>query len=60
MRENVSIDDRTQAIQQGVRNAVREQALLGHPVCIWRDGQVVWLSPAEALEQLRQPPSTQP
>ena len=53
MRKNVSIEERTQAIQQGVREALREHALLGRPVCVWRDGKVVWLSPAETLEELR-------
>jgi hypothetical protein len=53
MRRNVSVDDRTRAIQSAVRDALREHALLGHPICIWQDGQVVWLSPEETLEELR-------
>ena len=53
MRKDVSIEDRTRAIQDGVRDARRGHALLGHSVCIWRDGQVVWLTPAETLEELR-------
>lgn len=52
MRKNVSIEDRTRAIQKGVRQALREHALLGHPVCVWRDGQVVWLSPEEVLAKV--------
>lgn len=38
-------------ILQAMRTAVREALLrhkkLGNPVAIWRDGQVVWLSPEE-------------
>ena len=50
---DVSIEDRTRAVQEGVRDALREHALLGNSVCIWRDEQVVWLTPAEILEELR-------
>ena len=53
MHKDVSIEDRTRAIQRAVREAIREHALLGHPVCIWRDGRVVWLSPEETLDELR-------
>jgi len=59
MRKNVTIEDRTRAIQKGVRDALRESALLGHSVCIWRDEKVVWLSPEEIFEELKRtaPPS---
>ncbi|HJT78324.1 MAG TPA: hypothetical protein VJ739_14065 [Gemmataceae bacterium] len=40
------------AVQRGVREAVRRQALLGYPVAALRDGQVVWLEPSEVLAQL--------
>ena len=53
MRKNVSVEDRTRAIQRGVREALREHALLGRSVCVWRDDKVVWLSPPEILEELR-------
>jgi hypothetical protein len=53
MRKNVSIEERTKAIQEGVRDALREHALLGRSVSIWRDGKIVWLTPAEILEELR-------
>jgi len=53
MRKNVSIEERTKAIQEGVRDALREHALLGRSASIWRDGQIVWLMPAEILEELR-------
>ena len=59
MRKNVSLEDRTQAIKKGVRDALRESALLGHSVCVWRDGKVVWLSPEEVLAKIRRTePST--
>jgi hypothetical protein len=53
MRKNVSIEERTKATQEGVRDALREHALLGRSVSIWRDGKIVWLSPAEIPEELR-------
>ena len=58
MRKNVSIEERTKAIQEGVRDALREHALLGRSVSIWRDGKIVWLTPAEILEELRRAEST--
>jgi hypothetical protein len=53
MRKNVSIEDRTRAIKKGVRDAIRESALLGHSICVWRDNKVVWLTPPEIFEELR-------
>jgi hypothetical protein len=53
MRKDVSIEDRTRAIQRAVREAILEHALLGRSVPIWRDGKVVWLSPEEIFEELR-------
>ena len=53
MRKNVTIEDRTRAIQRGVRDALREHALLGRSVSVWRDGQIVWLTPPEILEEIR-------
>jgi hypothetical protein len=52
MRENVTKEERLRAVQRGVDNALRESALLGHSVCIWRGGKVIWLSPAEVLAKL--------
>jgi len=52
MHKNVSIEERTKAIQEGVREVLREHALLGRSVSIWRDGKIVWLTPAEILEEL--------
>jgi hypothetical protein len=51
MRKNISIEDRTRAIQRGVREALRESALLGHPVCVSKGGKIVWLSPEQVLEK---------
>jgi len=52
MRRDVSIEDRTRAIQRAVHSALREHALLGRSVSIWRDGKIVRLSPAEILAEL--------
>ena len=52
MRDGVPLEARTAAVQHGVRRAIREHAVLGFPVCVWRDEQVAWLSPAETLEEL--------
>ena len=53
MRKNVSLEEKTRAIQLAVRENLREHALLGRSVSIWRDCQIVRLSPAEILEELR-------
>ena len=53
MRKNVTLEEKTQAIQAGVRDALREHALLGRSVSIWRDGKIVTLTPPEILEELR-------
>jgi hypothetical protein len=37
------------AVRRGVRAAVLAHARAGNPVAAWRDGQVVWLPPAEIL-----------
>jgi hypothetical protein len=52
MRRDVSALDRLRAVQRGVREALREHALLGHSVSVWRDGRIVRLSPAEILAEL--------
>jgi hypothetical protein len=53
MHKDVSLEDRTKAIQQGVRDALLEHALLGRSVSIWRNEKVIWLTPPEILEELR-------
>lgn len=53
MRLDVPMTDKARAIQRGVRRALREHALLGRPVVVWRDNRVVELSPPEILAELR-------
>ena len=45
--------DRLRAVRLGVQDALREHALLGRSVAIWREGKVVHLSPAEILDELQ-------
>jgi hypothetical protein len=52
MRKNVTVEEKTRAIQGAVREAIREHALLGRPVCVWRDDKVVWSSPEEVLAEV--------
>jgi hypothetical protein len=40
------------AISKAVREAVLTHARLGHPVATYRDGQVVWVQPADMLALL--------
>ena len=42
----------TEAIRQGVRDALLTHAKLGQSVAVDRDGKVVWLSPAEIFATL--------
>jgi hypothetical protein len=37
------------AMEEAVLDAVRSHKLMGDPIVIWRDGQVVWI-PAEEIE----------
>lgn len=60
MREHVTLEECQRAVQRAVRRAQREHALLGRPICIWRDGHVVWLSPEETLADLRRREAEQP
>jgi hypothetical protein len=48
MRKPLPAADRLRA----VRKALREHALLGRSVSVWRDGRIVRLSPAEILAEL--------
>lgn len=36
-----------EALNEGVRDAVRQHQRLGLPLAVWRDGKTVWLSPEE-------------
>jgi len=42
--EGTEID---RALAKAVREAIRRHKLLGNPIAIWRDNQVVWLQPDE-------------
>jgi hypothetical protein len=35
------------AVQRAVREALLTHARAGNPVCEWRDGRVVWVTPEE-------------
>lgn len=37
----------TQALESGVRVALKKHKQAGNPVCEWRDGQVVWVQPED-------------
>lgn len=39
----------TEAMGAAVREALRTHKLLGEPIVVWRDGQVVWV-PADEIE----------
>jgi hypothetical protein len=45
------------ALREGVRKALEENARLGIPAYIWRDGKVVAMSPEEIKEHLAKPES---
>ncbi|HEY7294159.1 MAG TPA: hypothetical protein VH916_03915 [Dehalococcoidia bacterium] len=38
------------AMDEAVRAAILDHKRAGNPIAIWRDGQVVWLSPDEIPE----------
>lgn len=54
MRQDGTIEEKTQAVQRGVRIAVHDHALHGRSVCVQRNGKIIELTPAEILEELRQ------
>lgn len=35
----------TTAIQAGINVALWKHKQLGNPICVWRDGKVVWIAP---------------
>jgi hypothetical protein len=45
------------AIRRAVREAVLEHARAGRSIAVWREGQVVWLEPAEVLAQFANEPT---
>ncbi|HEY8685219.1 MAG TPA: hypothetical protein VIO57_06400 [Chloroflexota bacterium] len=36
-----------EALNQGVRDALRRHKQAGNPVAVWRDGKVVWIAPED-------------
>ncbi|MBI5182484.1 MAG: hypothetical protein HZA06_06200 [Nitrospirae bacterium] len=40
-------DNVTQALVQGVREALLKHKQAGNPIVVWRDGKIVWLKPDE-------------
>jgi hypothetical protein len=34
-------------VNRAVQNTLRVHKMLGYPVAVWRDGQVVWIPPEE-------------
>jgi hypothetical protein len=47
----------TEAVQRAGREAALSHARAGRPVAVLRDGQVVWLQPAEVLALFAEPPA---
>jgi len=41
----------TQALAQGVRDALLKHKQAGNPIVIWRDGKIVWIKPEEIAVQ---------
>jgi len=40
-------DKITQALTQGVHDALLKHKQAGNPIVVWRDGKMVWLKPEE-------------
>ena len=47
------------AVRKATREAVLLHARLGQPVCTWRDGKVVWLSPQDVFDLFASEPPAQ-
>ncbi len=45
---------RSEAVEAAVRASVREALIqhkqMGHPIAVWRNGQVCWIPPEESTE----------
>ena len=37
----------SRALHQAVQEALLRHKQAGHPVCVWREGKVVWIPPEE-------------
>ena len=35
----------TKAIQTGINTALLRHKQSGNPICVWRDGKVIWIAP---------------
>jgi hypothetical protein len=44
MRDSEGI---AKAMEEAIRDTVREHKLLGYPIVVWQDGKVVWIPPEE-------------
>lgn len=44
------------ALEQAVQDALWRHKQAGNPICVWRDGQVVWIPPDEI--PVERPPSS--
>lgn len=42
-------DKVTQVLQSSIKRALLQHKQAGNPVCEWRDGKVVWVSPENIL-----------
>ena len=43
----ISVEHRRveKALQSAVREAIRDHKRAGNPICVWRNGKVVWIPP---------------
>lgn len=41
----------TQALAQGVRDALLKHKQAGNPIVVWRKGKIVWIKPEEIAVQ---------
>lgn len=41
----------TQALAQGVRDALLKHKQAGNPIVVWHDGKIVWIKPEEIAVQ---------
>lgn len=39
----------TNAIQAGINAALLKHKQLGQPICVWREGKVVWIAPEDII-----------
>ena len=42
-----------EALNEAVRDAVRQHQRMGLPLAVWRNGKTVWLSPEEVEQERR-------